>query len=96
MIALQIALPTLLEELKTRGANASQQNAGQFGRALTQAPILTTLVWGAVLGALGEELFFRGLLWTTLTESHEAPLACARRPCARRRRRARRRPRERP
>ena len=67
-IALQIALPTLLEELKTRGANASQQNAGQFGRALTQAPILTTLVWGAVLGALGEELFFRGLLWTTLTD----------------------------
>lgn len=67
-IALQIALPTLLEELKTRGANASQQNAGQFGRALTQAPILTTLVWGAVLGAIGEELFFRGLLWTTLTD----------------------------
>lgn len=67
-IALQIALPTLLEELKTRGANASQQNAGEFGRALTQAPLITTLIWGAVLGALGEELFFRGLLWTTITD----------------------------
>jgi len=67
-IAIQIALPTLLEELKTRGAGASQQNAGEFGRALTQAPLLTTLVWGAVLGAVGEELFFRGLLWSTLTD----------------------------
>jgi membrane protease YdiL (CAAX protease family) len=67
-IAIQIALPTLLEELKTRGAHASQQNAGEFGRALTQAPLLTTLLWGAVLGAAGEELFFRGLLWSTITD----------------------------
>ena len=67
-IALQVALPTLMEELKTRGANASQQNAGEFGRALTQAPLITTLIWGALLGALGEELFFRGLLWTTITD----------------------------
>ncbi|MFO0589052.1 MAG: CPBP family intramembrane glutamic endopeptidase [Polyangiaceae bacterium] len=67
-IALQIALPTLMEELRTRGAGASQQNAGEFGRALTQAPLLTTLIWGALLGALGEELFFRGLLWTTITD----------------------------
>lgn len=67
-VAIQIALPTLLEELRTRGAHASQQNAGEFGRALTQAPLLTTLLWGAVLGALGEELFFRGLLWTTITD----------------------------
>lgn len=67
-VALQIALPTLLEELKTRGPGASQQNAGEFGRTLTQAPLVTTLVWGAVLGALGEELFFRGLLWSTITD----------------------------
>ncbi len=67
-IAIQIALPTLMEELNTRGAHASQQNAGEFGRALTQAPLLNTLIWGAVLGALGEELFFRGLLWTTITD----------------------------
>lgn len=67
-VALQIALPTLLEELRTRGAGASQQNAGEFGRTLTQAPLVTTLVWGAVLGALGEELFFRGLLWSTITD----------------------------
>lgn len=67
-VALQIALPTLLEELKTRGAHASQQNAGEFGRALTQAPLLTTLLWGAALGAIGEELFFRGLVWSTITD----------------------------
>lgn len=67
-IALQIALPTLLEELRTRGAGASQQNAGEFGRALTQAPLLTTLLWGAALGAIGEELFFRGLVWSTITD----------------------------
>lgn len=66
-VALQIALPTLLEELKTRGAHASQQNAGAFGRALTQSPLLVTLLWGALLAGLGEELFFRGVLWTTIT-----------------------------
>jgi membrane protease YdiL (CAAX protease family) len=66
-VALQIALPTLLEELKTRGANASQQNAGAFGRALTQSPLLVTLLWGALLAGLGEELFFRGLFWSTIT-----------------------------
>lgn len=67
-IALQIALPTLLEELKTRGARASAQNAGAFGQAVTQAPLLLVLLWGALLAALGEELFFRGLLWTTITD----------------------------
>lgn len=66
-VALQIALPTLLEELRTRGAHASQQNAGVFGRALTQSPLLVTLLWGALLAGLGEELFFRGVLWTTIT-----------------------------
>lgn len=66
-VALQIALPTLLEELKTR-AHASQVNAGEFGRALTTAPLLTTLLWGAVIGAIGEELLFRGLLWSTITD----------------------------
>lgn len=67
-IALQIALPTLIEELKTRGARASAQNAGAFGQAVTQAPLLLVLLWGALLAALGEELFFRGLLWTTITD----------------------------
>lgn len=67
-IALQIALPTLLEELRTRGARASAQNAGAFGQAVTQAPLLLVLLWGALLAALGEELFFRGLLWTTITD----------------------------
>lgn len=67
-VALQIALPTLLEELRTRGAGASQQNAGAFGRALTQSPLLVTLLWGALLAGVGEELFFRGVLWSTITD----------------------------
>jgi membrane protease YdiL (CAAX protease family) len=67
-IALQIALPTLLEELRTRGAGASQQNAGAFGQALTKPPLLVVLLWGALLAALSEELFFRGLFWTTITD----------------------------
>lgn len=67
-VAIQIALPTLLEELRTRGAGASQQNTGEFGRVLTQAPLFTTLVLVTVVGALGEELFFRGILWSTITD----------------------------
>ncbi|MBK8251239.1 MAG: CPBP family intramembrane metalloprotease [Polyangiaceae bacterium] len=67
-IAIRIALPVLLEELKTKGANASAQNAGAFGKALTQSPLFITLIWGALLGALGEELFFRGLFWSTITD----------------------------
>src|SRR5262249_40312209 len=58
-VAIQIALPTLLEELRTRGAHASQQNAGEFGRALTQAPLFITLLWGPLLAGVGEELLFR-------------------------------------
>lgn len=64
VIALQAALPTLLEEMRTRGAGASRQNAGEFGRMLEQGPLLATLLWGAILAAATEELLFRGALWS--------------------------------
>lgn len=67
-IALQIALPTLLAELATHGPGASQRNAGEFGRTVTQAPLLVVLLWGALLGAVGEEMLFRGALWSALRD----------------------------
>lgn len=63
-LALQIAMPTLLAELATRGPGASRQNAGELGRQLTQAPLLAVILWGAVLAAVGEELLFRGAFWS--------------------------------
>jgi membrane protease YdiL (CAAX protease family) len=66
VIALQAALPTLLEEMRTRGAGATRQNAGEFGRMLGQGPLLVTLIWGAILAATTEELLFRGALWSLL------------------------------
>jgi membrane protease YdiL (CAAX protease family) len=76
IIALEIALPTLLVELQTRGASASAQNAGEFGRSLVRTPLFVTLLWGGVLAAVGEELLFRGALWSA---AHEltAPLFAA-------------------
>jgi membrane protease YdiL (CAAX protease family) len=78
VIALQAALPTLLEEMRTRGAGASRQNAGEFGRMLEQGPLLATLLWGAILAATTEELLFRGALWSLLdrlAQTIEARLA---------------------
>ena len=62
-LALKIAEPYLLEELATQGAGASRRNAGAFGRAVTQAPLFVTLLWGVVLAAVTEELMFRGALF---------------------------------
>jgi membrane protease YdiL (CAAX protease family) len=66
LIALRAALPTLLAELETRGAGATRENAGDFGRTLEQGPLLLTLLWGALLAAATEELLFRGALWSAL------------------------------
>ena len=46
-IAIEIAEPYLVEELAREGAGASRRNAGAFGKAVTEAPLLVTLVWGA-------------------------------------------------
>jgi membrane protease YdiL (CAAX protease family) len=63
-VAFQVALPTLIAELRERGPQASRENAGAFGRMLQQGPTLATLLWGVVLAALTEELLFRGALWS--------------------------------
>jgi membrane protease YdiL (CAAX protease family) len=62
-LALTIAEPYLLEELAMQGAGASRRNAGSFGKAVTQAPLFVTLLWGVVLAAITEELMFRGALF---------------------------------
>jgi len=63
ILAIRIAQPYLLRELATEGAEASRRNAGAFGRAVTEAPLVITLIWGAVLAALSEESLFRGALF---------------------------------
>lgn len=66
LTAVRIALPYLLEELAQRGPGVARQAAGEVGRQLAQGPLVTTLVWGALLAAAGEELLFRGALWSTV------------------------------
>lgn len=65
-IALTIALPTLMEELRLRGPGASRQNAGAFAAELTSSSLSGALLWGVVLAALSEEFLFRGALWNLL------------------------------
>ena len=71
-VALKIAEPYLLEELATQGAGASRRNAGAFGKAVTEAPLVVTLLWGALLAATSEELVFRGAVWGAVAEMTEA------------------------
>jgi membrane protease YdiL (CAAX protease family) len=65
-VAIGIALPTLAAELR-QGVEATQRNAGEFGRALRQAPAFVTVLWGVLLGPVTEELLFRGILWSAIT-----------------------------
>lgn len=66
LTAVRIALPYLLEELAQRGPGVAREAAGEMGRQLAQGPLLTTLLWGALLAAASEELLFRGALWSTI------------------------------
>lgn len=63
-IAIAIALPTLLDELRRGGRQLAQQNTGEFGRSLVQTPAWLTLLWGALISPVAEELLFRGALWS--------------------------------
>lgn len=67
-IAIGIALPTLMAEIARGGAEVSRQNAGDFGRALKQDPVVLTVVWGVVFAPIAEELLFRGALWSSITQ----------------------------
>lgn len=68
-VAIKIAEPYLIAEMAREGAGASRRNAGAFGRAITEAPLLVTLMWGAVLAAIAEELAFRGALFGAIEKS---------------------------
>lgn len=65
-LALTVAMPTLMEELRTRGPGASRQNAGAFAAELTGSSLLAILVTGVVLAPITEELIFRGALWSAV------------------------------
>jgi membrane protease YdiL (CAAX protease family) len=74
-VAIEIAEPYLVAELAREGAGATRRNAGAFGRAVTTAPFLVTLVWGAVFAAIAEELAFRGALFGAIENSARALFA---------------------
>lgn len=62
----KIALPTLIEEIRRGGRAAAQANTGEFGRALVESHVLTTIAWGVILTPIAEELIFRGALWSAI------------------------------
>jgi len=62
-VAVGLALPTLLEEIRARGVDVVREASGEFGRQLLGAPALLTLVWGALIAPISEELFFRGAFY---------------------------------
>jgi membrane protease YdiL (CAAX protease family) len=64
--AIYAALPTLMEELRQGGRQAVQQSTGEFGRQLTQASVLSAVIWGVVVSPICEELMFRGALWSLI------------------------------
>jgi membrane protease YdiL (CAAX protease family) len=65
-LAVALALPTLLEELRRGGAELARSQTGEFGRAMTTAPVWSSLLWAAVVSPVGEEFLFRGALWSGL------------------------------
>jgi len=85
-VALKVAEPYLMAELAREGAGASRRNAGAFGKAITEAPLVVTLLWGAILAAFAEELELRGALFAAtegvvrlLSGSHQGSDAASRR-----------------
>lgn len=71
-LAVYLALPTLLDEIRRGGAELVRSNAGQVGQAMRQAPLLLVLLWGVVVAPIGEELLFRGVIWGALQRMVQA------------------------
>jgi membrane protease YdiL (CAAX protease family) len=65
-LEMAIALPTLLAEIRRAGAGVSRQDLGELGRVLREAPLWATILWAAVVAPLGEDLLFRGALWSAI------------------------------
>jgi membrane protease YdiL (CAAX protease family) len=66
-LAFTAALPTLLAEIAAGGRQAAQRNVGAFGRSLVQAHVITTVAFATIITPIGEELIFRGALWSSIT-----------------------------
>lgn len=62
-LGFELALDTLIREIRAGGSQAAQANTGAFGRAIVETHVLTTLSWAVVITPLVEELMFRGALW---------------------------------
>lgn len=58
------ARPTLLQELAERGREAVQRSTGQFGQELVSSGLFGAILWGVLVSPVGEELLFRGALWS--------------------------------
>ncbi|MBX3130253.1 MAG: CPBP family intramembrane metalloprotease [Polyangiaceae bacterium] len=71
-LAIYVALPTLLEELTRSGRQVVQQQTGEFGRTLVQAPLPTLLLWAVVVTPVAEELLFRGAWWSLFARAGRA------------------------
>lgn len=63
-LAFVVARPTLVAEILAGGREHAQANTGRFGRELVASPAFLAFVWGALVSPIGEELFFRGALWS--------------------------------
>lgn len=69
LVAYRAALPTLVAELAHGGRQAVERNTGELGRSLVESHVLTTLLFAVVLAPMGEELVFRGALWSAITQT---------------------------
>jgi membrane protease YdiL (CAAX protease family) len=67
-LAVLIALPTLLEEIRSQGVEGVRQSTGEFGSQVLRSPAVLTLLWAAVIAPVAEELWFRGALWALLAD----------------------------
>ena len=63
-LAVAIALPTLLDEIRRGGVQLARSQTGEFGRALTHASVWPSVLWAVVVSPIGEEFLFRGVLWS--------------------------------
>jgi membrane protease YdiL (CAAX protease family) len=71
-LAISVALPTLLAELQSAGREAVQRQSGEFGREVGQSGLGLALIFGVGVSPLGEELMFRGALWSLVQRGMDA------------------------
>lgn len=67
-LGFELALETILAELRAGGVRAVEANTGELGRAIASAHVVTILAWAVVVTPIAEELMFRGALWSALAE----------------------------